>query len=146
MRDRQLLNVTLVKVFEMVLLSQSERDEGVHITMPSAMGWSIPSVDSVRGYTSTISKADSVLTRDDFWLSLEESTEVDVSLNAHIFLTAHDNEMSPQLKEVCAVLPLMDVDMLVARQWKGGCQALRLRLVTKLMTQSLTSASRLPPR
>lgn len=103
MRDRQLLNVTLVKVFEMLLLSQSERDEGVRITMPSAMGWSIPSVDSVRGFTNTISRRDSVLTRDDFRISLEEPEETDVDLNAHIFLTAHA-EMSLQLKEVCATL------------------------------------------
>lgn len=117
-----MLNVTLVKVFEMVLLSQSERDEGVQITMPSAMGWSIPSVDSVRGFTNTISRTDSVLTRDDFRLSLEESTEVDRALNAHIFLTAHA-EINPQLKEVCAVLPARNVDTLVVRLWKGGCPA-----------------------
>ena len=103
MRDRQLLNVTLVRLFEMVLLSQSERDAGVHITMPSAMGWSIPSVESVRGFTNTISRRDSALTRDDFSFSEEEPAEIDVDLNAHIFLTAHA-EMSPQLKEVFARL------------------------------------------
>lgn len=103
MRDRQLLNVTLVKVFEMVLLSQSERDEGVRITMPSAMGWSIPSLDSVRGFTNTVSRRDSVLTRGDYGLSPEEPTEVDVDLNAHIFITAHA-ETSLQLKEVCSIL------------------------------------------
>jgi len=106
MRDRQLLNVTLVKVFEMVLLSQSERDAAVHITMPSAMGWSIPSLDSVQGSTNTISRRDSALTRDDFWFTLKEPAEIDVELNAHIFLTAHA-DMSLQLKEVCATLPFM---------------------------------------
>ena len=77
MRDREMLNVTLVQLFDLVLLSAQERAAGVRITMPSAVGWNLPGLLPVSG-SITIPRWDTVrtaLTRGDFSQRLEQLGE-----------------------------------------------------------------------
>jgi hypothetical protein len=95
-----MLNVTLVQLFDLVLLSAQERAAGVRITMPSAVGWNLPGLLPVSG-SITIPRWDTVrtaLTRGDFSPRLEQLGEEDVAIRQHLFLSAH-SEMTPQLRE-----------------------------------------------
>lgn len=105
MRDRQLLNVTLCEIFNMVLLSPEERGTGIRITMPSAVGGSIPPVAAVEGTYNTISRSATPLTRADFSIRMQEPEEMDVDTRYHVFLSGHA-EMSAQLASVPFCLQL----------------------------------------
>ena len=90
LQNPNMLNVSVLKLIEMVLLTELERHAGVGIQIPSALGYDIPPAPSVVGSVQTVwrSLPERGLTPENHGVQLKLDP-IQVPVKYHLFISAH---------------------------------------------------------